>query len=87
MPEVIVAVEDPATPEGSVISHSEVDTQVDLHNDEKASPRNQHMADDELILASPVLYGFSLSDKLWRESLIHAFMQTASTDCSYTSQI
>ncbi|KAH9914120.1 P-loop containing nucleoside triphosphate hydrolase protein, partial [Fomitopsis serialis] len=65
MPEVIVAVEDPATPEGSVISHSEVDTQVDLHYDEKASPRNQHMADDELILASPVLYGFSLSDKLW----------------------
>lgn len=27
------------------------------------------LPDDTLILASPIVYGFSLADKLWRESL------------------
>ena len=31
------------------------------------SPTN--LPDDTLILASPIVYGFSLADKLWRESL------------------
>jgi len=38
-----------------------VDGQVPADN-------NRELTDAELMLASPVVYGFSLSDKQWRES-------------------
>lgn len=31
----------------------------------KLKPEEEELSDEELMLASPVLYGFSLSDKLW----------------------
>ncbi|TFY69766.1 hypothetical protein EVJ58_g253 [Rhodofomes roseus] len=66
MPKVKGPKESPVDPEGSEIAHSEVDTKVDVPCDKAITdPQDQILADDELILASPVLYGFSLSDKLW----------------------
>ena len=32
------------------------------------SKTDDELTEEELMLASPVLYGFSLSDKIWRES-------------------
>ncbi len=31
------------------------------------------LKDEDLILASPIVYGFSLSDKIWRTSPAHPF--------------
>ena len=36
-----------------------------VHSKEKAATP---LTDDQLLLATPILYGFSLADKLWRES-------------------
>ena len=38
-----------------------------VHSKEKAATS---LTDEQLLLATPVLYGFSLSDKLWRESCL-----------------
>ena len=42
-------------------------TAVTLMNAEsdKLKPVEEELSDEELMLASPVLYGFSLSDKIW----------------------
>ncbi len=49
---------------------SRVDADYDLPIPEHALPNRigaESLTDDELLLASPIVYGFSLSDKLWRE--------------------
>ena len=67
LPEVTTARDPAFEAEESGISHSVTDTKANLCYDEIADSCSQTLTDDELMLCSPVLYGFSLADKLWRE--------------------
>lgn len=41
----------------------------------KTVVQDRDLTDDELLLTSPIVYGFSLMDKIWREcSLIRDFI-------------
>lgn len=49
---------------------SRFDADYELPMPEHALPKRvgaESLTDDELLFASPIVYGFSLSDKLWRE--------------------
>ncbi len=49
---------------------SRVDADYDLPTPEHALPRRfgaQSLSDAELLIASPIVYGFSFSDKRWRK--------------------
>lgn len=51
--------------------------EVPLQMQRRRKPEKLELTDEELLLASPVLWGFSLSDKLWRErvpSSLYAFV-------------
>jgi hypothetical protein len=37
-------------------------------------PEVEELTDEQLLLATPLLYGFSLSDKLWRACLSITFL-------------
>lgn len=45
---------------------------------------NTELDDDYALLSSPVLYGFSLSDKLWCMSIILHFTSMPLTTCVYS---
>lgn len=46
--------------------HFEIPLQIQDHETWKIA----ELTEEELLIASPVVYGFSLSDKLWRECVI-----------------
>ena len=41
----------------------------------------ESLTEEDLLLASPILYGFSLSDKLWRESSPSSLRNSAYMRC------
>ena len=45
------------------------------------------LTDEELLLASPILYGFSLSDKIWRTSPIYPCHEVALSDMHNASRV
>jgi hypothetical protein len=48
----------------------------------KPKVEKRELDDDDLLIASPIVYGFSLSDKVWREyppSFVTLFTLIAST--------
>ena len=58
-------------------SFNRVDADYDLPMPDHALPNRfgaESLTDAELLLASPIVYGFSLSDKLWRESCVVAIV-------------
>lgn len=46
--------------------------------------RNEWISDEELLLASPIVYGFSLSDKIWCE---YAIFKATALQVSYWQSI
>ncbi len=50
---------------------------LDVGSKRKAPVDEVSLTEEELILASPIVYGFSLSDKIWRASLVDTFLSSA----------
>ena len=42
---------------------------LNISRKRKTPEEESSLTDEELMLASPIVYGFSLSDKIWRTSL------------------
>ena len=50
------------------VSHNSVDSFVPTFQSRSRMQREQNeLTEDELMLTPPIVYGFSLSDKAWRE--------------------
>lgn len=47
----------------------------------RTGSQQAELSKDDIILASPVLFGFSLSDKLWRACTDHKYRVTLLTGC------
>jgi hypothetical protein len=58
------------TPDIQVFADSASEDECfDIEPTKVESSNEETLSDDQLLLATPLLYGFSLSDKYWRESV------------------